>query len=270
MLRLLQDIRAELTPLQSESTFAQNGMISAQEFVISGDHLVAINPIWRWVGCKTGARKPYLPREKQYLAVNGVASHASVDDKEGGLKEDDWLDASNDDDMELILIDKQSGKRAPEEGVQRREGGSTVAAARKYDITITYDRYYRTPRFWFALSYEVSSSSSPRSIASSEDTLLTDFCKDYVKATVTVETHPYIPTQNMHATVHPCFHASAMTSLLARLKEKGGEKQTSARTGLHAGESSTGPCAFRVEQYMPLFLRMIQSIVDIDYDFATL
>jgi hypothetical protein len=55
--------------------------------------------------------------------------------------------------------------------------------------------------------------------------------------------------------VHPCQHASAMVAIL---------RQLGVGCGGHAGS-----CTFKREDYLSVFLKMIQSMVDITYDFSS-
>lgn len=55
-----------------ESKFKETGVVTPNEFVIAGDHLVHTCPTWEWAcgdECKT---KSYLPKNKQYLITKNV------------------------------------------------------------------------------------------------------------------------------------------------------------------------------------------------------
>jgi hypothetical protein len=71
---------------------------------------------------------------------------------------------------------------------------------------------------------------------------------------VTVEVHPH-EARDVAVSVHPCQHASAMVAIL---------RQLGVGCGGHTGSST-----FKREDYLSVFLKMIQSMVDITYDFSS-
>jgi ubiquitin-like-conjugating enzyme ATG3 len=60
-----------------------------------------------------------------------------------------------------------------------------VVRSRRYDVSITYDKYYRTPRVWLFGYDENGSPLKPEAIFS-------DIMQDYAKKTVTIDPHPHI------------------------------------------------------------------------------
>lgn len=71
-----------------------------------------------------------------------------------------------------------------------------IVATRTYDLNITYDKYYQTPRLWLC-GYDENH--RPLTI----EEMYTDISQDHAKKTVTMEQHPHIPGPPM-ASVHPC------------------------------------------------------------------
>ncbi len=61
----------------------------------------------------------------------------------------------------------------------------TVHKNRTYDLSITYDFYYQTPRLWL-IGY------SEDGQVLSETELFEDIMADYAKKTVTMEPHPHL------------------------------------------------------------------------------
>ena len=111
---------------------------------------------------------------------------------------------------------------------------------RAYDISITYDKYYQTPRVWL-FGYDEEGN-----VLTSEQ-MFQDVMSDYVKRTVTIENHPHL--LGPHASIHPCQHGAVMKNIVENLSQSGGAPQ--------------------VEQYLFIFLKFVSSIIPtINYDFT--
>lgn len=71
------------TPILKESKFKQTGVLTPEEFVIAGDHLVHQCPTWSWSSAsEPGLRKSYLPADKQYLVTKSVPCYKRCKDIE--------------------------------------------------------------------------------------------------------------------------------------------------------------------------------------------
>ncbi len=117
---------------------------------------------------------------------------------------------------------------------------SQIVQSRKYDLSITYDKYYQTPRIWL---YGYDENGSPLK----PDRMLEDVMADYAQRTVTLEAHPH--TSIPQASVHPCQHATAMKRIINALLEANKKPN--------------------VDQYLFIFLKFIQSVVPtIEYDYT--
>jgi len=75
---------------------------------------------------------------------------------------------------------------------------------RTYDLHITYDKYYQTPRLWL-FGY-----SEDRKQLTVEE-MYEDVSQDHARKTVTMEIHPNLPGPPM-ASVHPCRYTPAQCS----------------------------------------------------------
>eukprot|EP00607_Mallomonas_marina_P003512 CAMPEP_0182437628 /NCGR_PEP_ID=MMETSP1167-20130531/85173_1 /TAXON_ID=2988 /ORGANISM="Mallomonas Sp, Strain CCMP3275" /LENGTH=511 /DNA_ID=CAMNT_0024630609 /DNA_START=111 /DNA_END=1646 /DNA_ORIENTATION=- len=123
---------------------------------------------------------------------------------------------------------------APEE-----EEDATLLS-RRYDLSITYDNYYRTPRMWLFGYDENGAPLRPEAV-------FQDIMTDYAHRTVTVDPHPHL--SRAHASIHPCQHGATMKRIIDELVS-GGIEPT-------------------VDQYMFIFLKFIQSVVPtIEYDYT--
>ncbi|TMS38805.1 hypothetical protein L596_005446 [Steinernema carpocapsae] len=98
-----------MMPVMTESKFKETGMVTPDEFVIAGDHLVHHCPAWSW-SCspKSGMQKSYLPEGKQFLIIRGVPCHQRCKNIEydpklekvlsrGDVSTEDGFDAVDDD-----------------------------------------------------------------------------------------------------------------------------------------------------------------------------
>lgn len=56
--------------------------------------------------------------------------------------------------------------------------------SRRYDVSITYDKYYQTPRIWLFGYDENGSPLTPYAVYE-------DIMQDYARKTVTIDPHPH-------------------------------------------------------------------------------
>jgi len=291
------------TPVLKESKFKETGMITPDEFVIAGDHLVHHCPTWHWASVSDSSMtKSYLPKDKQYLITRSVPCYRRVKDiaysgelekiveKEGDA-DGGWVDthhglgdgameeisemalgggaskpppakstvvaAGDDDDdaepamdmdayVEAGLLDAEdphtlSTVKCSAGADDGHAAQNNVITTRTYDLNITYDNYYRTPRMWIS-GYD------EKRRALTVEQMYEDFSEDHANKTVTMETHPHIPGPAM-ASIHPCRHAEVMKKLIDTIEENGKE------LGVH--------------QYLLIFLKFVQAVIPtVEYDFT--
>ncbi|CAG8588068.1 3460_t:CDS:2 [Paraglomus occultum] len=144
-----------------------------------------------------------------------------------------------------------------------------ILQVRTYDVFITYDKYYQTPRMWL-FGYD----EHRRPLTSVQ--IFEDVSQDYAKKTVTIETHPHL---NMSlASIHPCRHAQVMKKIIEKMNDESIKKfekyqaQLPASSGVNTpgngnGASQAEQAQVRVDQYLIIFLKFMSSVVPtIDYD----
>jgi len=295
-----------VTPVLKESKFLESGVITPEEFVAAGDHLVHTCPTWSWCSGDEKYTKPYLPKDKQFLVTKNVPCYKRCShlmdqhqqdqeklveaDEEGGDNDGGWVDTHHYDSKEkkdggeaALDMDEPAPKDNPppppvvqpqedsdeealdmedfeESGMmddqvltveQPNKGATTdsvegaspeILATRTYDLMITYDKYYQTPRLWLT-GYDESR--KPLTM----DQMFEDFSADHANKTVTMESHPHLGDTPPQASVHPCNHASVMKKILDTISEGGNE------LGVH--------------MYILVFLKFVQSVIPtVEYDFT--
>ncbi|XP_026819892.1 ubiquitin-like-conjugating enzyme ATG3 [Rhopalosiphum maidis] len=308
-----------LTPVLKESKFKDTGVVTPNEFVTAGDHLVHTCPTWEWACGDECKIKSYLPKDKQYLITRNVPclrrykqienyeileNIVELDEGNEGWVETHHFDSSllsfnekiseisheennegqnngnqdsnimihenqiiktcnfytknnsiadDDDEGEAIDMDAfvESGLLEDDSATvystqkERKQLTSTstdeILKTRTYDLHITYDKFYQTPRLWI---YGYNEDKKPLSV----EEIYEDVSQDYAKKTVTMESHPHIPGPLM-ASIHPCKHAKVMKKLIKMM--------TKRRKHL------------KVHMYLIIFLKFVQSAIPtIDYDYT--
>jgi ubiquitin-like-conjugating enzyme ATG3 len=152
---------------------------------------------------------------------------------------------------------------------------SNLVQVRTYDCSITYDKYYQTPRMWL-LGYDEHKAPLPPQSA------LEDVSADHAQKTVTIEPFPH--SSLSMASVHPCKHSSVMKKVIERMdkgvveaqraakeEEKKEKKEGKGKWGLSLSGSKKdksrepsgedeGPEGLRVDQYLVVFLKFMSTI----------
>lgn len=135
--------------------------------------------------------------------IDGEAEDDDNDDEEGEAADMEEFEESGMLEMVDPATATTSRNKPMAADMQKPLGGSTidpdydsVIHTRTYDLHISYDKYYQTPRLW-VVGYDENR--KPLTV----DQMYEDVSQDHAKKTVTMESHPHLPGPNM-ASVHPC------------------------------------------------------------------
>ena len=157
-------------------------------------------------------------------------------------EDDEYADMMDDDDAMVddnVLIDDDMAVAATD-----GSGGASdnVLKVRTYDLSITYDKYYQTPRIFL-----IGRGPDDQPLTAKE--MMQDVMSDYANKTVTMESHPHV--SGPHASIHPCQHGKVMKAIVRNLIKSAQDKPPS------------------VEMYLFIFLKFVSSMIPtINYDFT--
>lgn len=131
-------------------------------------------------------------------------------------------------------------KNQEEDFIVVEDNDENIIKTRTYDVSITYDFYYRVPRIWLT-GYNESG------LPLKEDEIKEDIMLEYIDKTVTIDPHPHTGVSSV--SIHPCKH-----SLLLKKMQENFEI---------AGKK------LEVHMSILLFLKFLHSVVPtIQYDFT--
>ena len=193
------------------------------------------------------ARAPAVP-------AGGAASGAATGEAEEAADEDvpdmDSFDGADNLVASMAaaaLRSRPAGGSADEEDddctlpyLVAREPEDNILRTRTYDVSITYDKYYQTPRIWLTGYDEHRTPLTPQQS-------LEDVSHEHARKTVTIDGHPH--TGVAAVSIHPCRHGAVMKKI--------------------ADQMALGGAEPHVEHYCFIFLRFCATAVPtIEYDYT--
>lgn len=142
---------------------------------------------------------------------------------------------------------------------------TNILQTRTFDLYITYDKYYQTPRLWISGQDESGNPLPP-------EWIFDDVSQDHARKTVTIETHPHLCLPM--ASIHPCRHAQVMLRIVQYSKASANQCSCACESSNNHFECQENCCyleksssAVRVEQYLVVFLKFMSSVIPtIEYD----
>ena len=128
------------------------------------------------------------------------------------VEEDDYIDLENYIEEDIVPADDSTAKISikPSNNVD-----DPILRTRTYDLSITYDKYYQTPRM-FLMGYDEGGRPLPPAA------VFEDISQDYANKTATIEPHPHLGNLQC-ASIHPCKHGAIMKKFIDRIASNGSE-----------------------------------------------
>lgn len=228
-----------ILPLEKDSKFYDNGTLTIDDFIKSGDKLTTKSK-GHWVWCSNSNNlNDKLPKNKQYLVSRANISYQRFSENMNEIQDitetknesiieedDDWVVEEESIDYSLINNTFKNNLNTVKEGTIIVE--EPTIFPRYYDLYITYDFYYRVPHLWIV---GFDSKNTPLSFEDIKE----DISTDYMNKTVTYEQFPFI--NEYMVSIHPCKHSNIM------------------KLFLNCGEIN------KVEDYLFMFLKFVNSII---------
>jgi len=182
-------------------------------------------------------------------SASASAAASSFPDMEA-IEEDDNV-------LQPATTSSGEGKDGEQKGYLRAvEPEDNIVKTRTYDLSIVYDKYYRTPRVYLFGYDEHRQPLTPEQI-------MEDISADHAHKTVTVDPHPYLGVA--HASIHPCKHAHVMKILAQRMAGMGDGSAASSSSS----SEGTKKGGIDVSQSLFLFLKFLSSVIPtIEYDYT--
>lgn len=227
-----------------------NGTNDEDGWIVSNIHLSSKE--------KSASQDASLEEEFDMLDVNGDVvvpntpepTQASSAVNEDG--EDEYADMADFEDGNVI-DDSETTALSSNNYNAKSSDNDNILQTRTYDLSITYDKYYQTPRVWiFGYREDGMTPLTP-------DEMFEDVMTDYVRRTVTIESHPFV--NGPHASIHPCQHGAVMKNIVHNLMAS--SKNTDGSDNSEEGGTPA------IETYLFIFLKFVSSIIPtINYDFT--
>jgi len=161
-----------------------------------------------------------LSKEVNALNLGGRPS------TEAGIPDMDDIPDMEEDDLEGSSAAVVAKPAAPPVATK-----GNILQVRTYDVMISYDKLYQTPRMWLLGYDENGTPLKPEQV-------FQDISTDHANKTVTIEPFPHSNTLTA-ASVHPCKHASVMKKVIERMNAGMVEEQRKASGASSPKEGSS-------------------------------
>ncbi len=218
---------------------------------------------------QSSLQPPRLSIEEAFGALSVSPPQA----RDEGVYEEAIPDMESFDDADNLVEPPQGGPAVAAAGTQDDpslfvpadgglQGDDNILRTRTYDIYITYDKYYQTPRVWLTGYDEEGMPLAPTRI-------FEDISREHAHKTVTIESHPHVDMAM--ASIHPCRHAHVMKRIIEYIEMYQGDADGAPPPAEAAALAEVAPpgSRVRVDQYLIIFLKFISIVLPtIDYDYT--
>ena len=213
-------------PVSTVSQFISKGTLTPDEFLSAGNGVVQ-ELGWAWQSGIPSGIKPYLPEDKQFLFLSDIKTLPV------GLQTwNEHIDPENDTLLLQLTQEERLHDLSPEEGVLSVNEEALPEDRRTFEVSIVYDRYYRTPRVFLSGTNYEGKRLAP-------ETVLSYVSPQHANKTITIELHPHL--NELCVSIHPCMHPHTMKRFIQEFLQRQEE--------------------FQLKMYMPLFLQFVSSII---------
>mmetsp|Transcript_29009 Transcript_29009/g.67497 ORF Transcript_29009/g.67497 Transcript_29009/m.67497 type:complete len:309 (+) Transcript_29009:152-1078(+) len=209
--------RATYLPQERQYLITRNvpckDRVRALDYVL--DHKTQTVDEWLLPETADAGREGLVPDVDDLVEPRSSASEGPII-----VAQEDFLDTSADNgsalpdfsDLDAQLAEQDPALPSGEGYLVADAPDAHVVRTRTYDLSITYDKYYQTPRLWLFGYDEGGEPLRPEQVY--EDVL-----SEYVSKTVTVDPHPLTGTPTV--SIHPCKHALVMKKVVQDWIEQG-------------------------------------------------
>ena len=257
----------DLTPAEipKSSVFLTDGRLTPLEFTEAGDRLILASKMWEWKSASDkGKKESTLDQNKQYLKGKTVSRYRITADESQALEiqfnEGEWQNIGGPvtkkpenfeesfkqpeptNNTKTIRFEDDSDDDLPEEKLKSEAPKHEAPAndqLRVYEVHITYDRHYLTPRFWL-------SGVDSKNVPLTKEQIMEEVMNEYREKTVTYDIQPH--TGEYMVNIHPCKHANVLKNFAEQAQSHGNQ--------------------VRPDQSLFLFLKFIGSVmpaVEVDF-----
>lgn len=186
-------------------SYSGRGYLTRDEFLAAGHYLIELDSNWEWAPS---------PPDQKFLRASGIPCIPNNHEKKERIHYDFETNLL----LSIPIVPEIDPKQF----------------YHFYDISLTYDPAYQTPRIWL-FGYGLDG------FPLKENDIIQDMELDFVGSVATLIPHPI--TGVMNVSIHPCRHAEVMANLIQRYEAK-----------------MTGDQQFSTKEYLAIFLRLLGSI----------
>ena len=248
-------------PDLKDSNFLETGMLTKEEFKLSCNKLIEMDSTWSWMKEGECLMKKRILCNKIQLeqdlnvdedinvynlkeTVETAEATKTPETQETNVEISNKPEQNSDTESDDFLAEFENQDLVENDAATIKIDYDNLDKSHYYNVSITYDQYYRTPRIWFE-------GIDSGGMMLSQEEIYSDFMVEYIKVSLTLETHPIMDMN--YISVHPCKHAFAMQKMFAFELEKKDESEV------------------KIEDYLVHFLKFASCVIpQLEFDKSTI